>query len=80
MSITPVVVAERVAALVKSIHHLASRASAQHHAAQTVGYLRQVRDLGIINAALFDALVDVVEQAMENWQPRRDANGHLLDE
>jgi hypothetical protein len=39
-----------------------------------------VRDLGIINAGLFDALVDVVEQAMEDWQPRRDANGHLLNE
>jgi hypothetical protein len=39
-----------------------------------------VRDLGIINAGLFDALVDEVEQAMEDWQPRRDANGHLLNE
>jgi hypothetical protein len=54
---TPYRVAERVDALIDSIRDGASHVFAEHNAALIIGYIRQVHDLGIINAAQFEALV-----------------------
>lgn len=57
MPMTPYRVAERVDALIDSIRDGASHVFAEHNAALIIGYIRQVHDLGIINAAQFEALV-----------------------
>lgn len=44
---------------------------------QTVGYIRQVFELGVIGDEQFGVLVDAVEQAVEDWCPALEAGGLL---
>jgi hypothetical protein len=39
-----------------------------------------VFDLVVISAKQFDALVDSVKQAVEDWRPTLDADGLLLED
>jgi ABC-type sugar transport system substrate-binding protein len=79
MPMTPERVVERVNDLVESIQHALSAAFAEHNAATTIEYIRQVRDLGIISAAQFETLVNAVNTAADSWVPVIDANGRPLD-
>jgi hypothetical protein len=79
MPMTPERVAERVNDLVESIQHALSAAFAEHHAATTIEYTRQVHDLGIINAAQFETLLNAVNDAADSWVPVIDFNGRPLD-
>jgi len=79
MAMTPERVAERVDVLIESIRDGASYTYAQHNTAQTIDYIRQVHDLGIISASQCQALVIAVNDAASAWQPKVDRNGLRLD-
>jgi hypothetical protein len=72
MAMTPARVTERVDELIESIRDGASHAYAQHNTAQTIDYIRQVHDLGIISASQCQALVIAVNDAADAWQPKVD--------
>lgn len=71
---TPERVAERVDSLIRSIRGGLGGEIAEHNAAVTIGYIEQVRYLGIINAAQFDALVAAVNEAADGRLPDSDRN------
>ncbi|MFJ5300868.1 hypothetical protein ACIQAL_30635, partial [Pseudomonas sp. NPDC088368] len=72
---TPKRVAERIDELIESIRHGASHDFACRNAAQTITYIRQVHELGIIDVAQFNDLVAAVEVAASEWKPRIDWDG-----
>lgn len=75
MPITPERITERVGDLVESIRHALSSAFAEHNAAATIDYIRQLHDLGIIDAAQLETLVASVNQAADSWLPSVDKDG-----
>jgi hypothetical protein len=79
MAMTPERVTKRVDELIESIRAGSSHPYARHNTAQTLHYIEQVHDLGIINAVQFEALVIAVNDAANTWQPRVDRNGLWLD-
>lgn len=79
MPMTPERVAERVEGLIESIRHGLSHSLAEHNAALTIKYISQLRDMGIISAAQFHALVKAVSEAADKWEPTVDKDGVPLD-
>lgn len=75
MAMTPERVAERVDELIEAIRHGLSAAFAEHNAALTIDYIRQVYEMGIITAAQFEALVAAVNDAADAWLPTVDPDG-----
>lgn len=75
MAITPERVAERVDLLIEAISHGLSDAFAEHNAALTIDYIRQVHDLGIIHGEQFIALLVAVNEAVDSWQPKVYSDG-----
>jgi hypothetical protein len=80
MKMTPERVAERVELLIDSIRHGLGHSFAEHIVAQTIGYIEQVHDLGIISDEQFIALLVAVNEAADNWQPKVDSDGVPLDD
>jgi argininosuccinate lyase len=80
MAMTPERVTERVDELIESIRSGSSHAFAEHNVVVTIGYIRQVYELGIIDASQFEALVQAVNDAADAWLPTRDEDGFPLDE
>lgn len=79
MTMTPERVAKRVDELIESIRHGTSHGFAEHNAVVTIGYIRQVHELGIINAVQFQALVRAVNEAADAWLPNADKGGLPLN-
>lgn len=75
MVMTPERVTERVELLIEAIRGAVSDAFAEHNAALTLDYIEQVHQMGIINAEQFQALVAVVNEAADSWQPKVDQDG-----
>jgi hypothetical protein len=75
MSVSPERVAERVDELIESIRQGASQAFAHDNASQSIGYIRQVHELGIIDSDQFNLLVAAVVLAAKSWESKRDDNG-----
>lgn len=71
--------AERVELLIEAIRYALSDAFAEHNAVLTIDYIRQVRDLGIINAEQFQELVTAVNAAADSWLPKVDPDGMPLE-
>lgn len=67
---TPERVAERVDSLIRSIRGGLGGEIAEHNAAVTVGYIKQVHNLGIITDAQFDALLAAVNEAADAGCPK----------
>jgi hypothetical protein len=80
MAMTPERVAERVGLLIEAIRGGMSDAFAEHNAALTIDYIRQVHDMGIINAAQFADLVRAVNEAADSWYPKADKEGLPLED
>ena len=57
---------ERVERLIEAIRGAMSDAFAEHNTTLTIDYIRQVHDLGIINAARFQALVTAVNEVADS--------------
>lgn len=79
MPMTPERITERVGDLVESIRYALSSAFAEHNAATTIDYIRQVHALGIIDAAQLETLVASVNQAADSWLPSVDKDGMPLE-
>lgn len=75
MAMTPERIAERVELLIEAIRGAVSGAFAEHNAALTIDYIRQVHEMGIINQDQFQALVTAVNEAADSWLPIVDQNG-----
>jgi hypothetical protein len=80
MVMTPSRVTERVDELLESIRHGTSHAFAEHNAVVTIGYIRQVHEMGIIDALQFEVLVQAVNQAADAWLPTIDEDGFPLED
>lgn len=80
MSMTPERVAERVEELIDSISHATNHAFAEHNAAVTIGYIRQVHQMGIIDTFQFEVLVQAVDRAADAWLPVVDEVGFPQDD
>lgn len=80
MAMAPERIAERVDELLESIRHGTSHAFAEHNAMVTIGYIRQVHEMGIIDALQFQVLVQAVNQAADAWLPTIDEDGFPLDD
>lgn len=80
MAMSPERVTERVDELIESIRHGVSHAFAEHNTVVTIGYIRQVHELGIINASQFEALVGAVNEAADAWLPKVDEDGVLIED
>lgn len=72
-------VTQRVDGLIESIRHGTSHAFAEHNAVVTIDYLRQVYELGIINASQFEVLVFAVNEAADAWLPMMKKDGLPLE-
>lgn len=77
---TPERVIQRVDELIESIRHGTSHAFAEHNAVVTIGYIRQVHELGIINASQFEILVFAVNEAADAWLPTINKDGLTLED
>lgn len=75
MAMTTERVTERVAELIDAIRHSLSSAFAEHNAAQTLEYVEQLHQLGIIDTAQFQALASAVHDAADSWLPLVDPDG-----
>lgn len=75
MTMTPERVTARVDLLIEAIGYAPSHAFAEHDAAQTIDYIAQVHELGIINDEQFQALVTAVNEAADAWVPTADPDG-----
>lgn len=73
MSMTPERVAERVAGLIESILNSSSECFSKHNAHESLFYIAQVHELGIINDAQSLELESAIQQALQDWlmQPQR---------
>ncbi|MBD8598985.1 hypothetical protein [Pseudomonas sp. CFBP 8772] len=69
---------ERVKLLIKAIRGGRSDAFAEHNAALTIDYIKQVHERGIINAEQLEALVIAVNDAADSWYPKLNKGGQLL--
>ncbi|MFP3926560.1 hypothetical protein [Pseudomonas sp. W5-36] len=79
MKKTPERIAERVELLIEAIRGGMSDAFAEHNAALTIDYIKQVHEMGIINAEQLEALVIALNDAADSWYPKVDKEGLPLE-
>lgn len=78
---TPERVAQCVDALIELIREGTSHSYVEHNAALTIDYIEQMRRLGIIEDAQFDALALAVNDVADDWSPEanQDASCRAAD-
>jgi len=77
---TPERVAERVALLIEVIRGGISDAFAEHNAALTIDYIRQVHDMALSMPRNLRIWCAWVNEAVDSWYPKVDKEGQPLED
>lgn len=79
MSMTPERVAERVAGMIESIRDGSSHSFSDYNVRETLHYVAQVYEIGLITEAQRTELELAIRDAWQKWQPKA-SKGHLFSD